>query len=94
MTLYWAGIREGECLALTPKKVLDNTQSLFISETFKRKDGEDIFDNTKNNNVREVSMPDFLHQELRYYMNALYGLGKDDRIFYFTKTALNKGWIA
>ncbi|WP_131929995.1 MULTISPECIES: site-specific integrase [unclassified Dehalobacter] len=91
MTLYWTGIREGECLALSPKKVLDAIQSLDINETFKRKDGEDIFDDPKTeNSVRVVSMPDFLYQELKYYMNALYGLGKDDRIFYFTKTALNK----
>ncbi|WP_434510136.1 tyrosine-type recombinase/integrase [Desulfitobacterium sp. AusDCA] len=90
MTLYWTGIREGECLALTPKKVLDKIQSLFISETFKREDGEDLFDKTKNDNEHEVSMPDFLYKELRNYMDALYGLGPNDRIFYFTRTALNK----
>jgi len=91
MTLYWTGIREGECLALSPKKVLDSIQSLDITETFKRKDGEDIFDDPKTeNSVRVVSMPDFLYQELKFYIKALYGLEKDDRIFYFTKTALNK----
>ncbi|WP_018213722.1 site-specific integrase [Desulfitobacterium hafniense] len=91
MTLYWTGIRVGECLALSPKKVLDDIQSLDITETFKRKDGEDIFDDPKTeNSVRVVSTPDFLFQELKSYMKALYGLGKDDRIFYFTKTALNK----
>lgn len=91
MMLYWTGIRVGECLALSPKKILDNIQSLNITETFKRKDGEDIFDDPKTeNSVRIVSMPDFLYQEVKHYMNALYGLGPEDRIFYFTKTALNK----
>lgn len=57
MTLYWTGIREGECLALSPKKVLDSIQSFDITETFKRKDGEDIFDDPKTeNSVRVVSI--------------------------------------
>ncbi len=91
MTLYWTGIRAGECLALRPQKVLEDIQSLNITETFKRKGGEDIFDDPKTeNSIRVVSMPDFLYRELRHYMKALYGLGPDDRIFYFTKTALNK----
>lgn len=91
MTLFWTGIRSGEALALSPKKVLNEIQSLNITETFKREDGEDVFDDTKTaNSVRVVSIPDFLYRELKQYMDALYGLTPDDRIFYFTKTALNK----
>ncbi|WMM24093.1 site-specific integrase [Tissierella sp. MB52-C2] len=90
MTLFWTGIRSGELLALTPKKILDDIESLDICETYKREDGEDVFDETKNENPRIVSMPDFLYKKFKQYMNSLYGLEANDRIFYFTRTALNK----
>lgn len=88
MTLYWTGIREGELLALTPKKILDDTKSLNIIHTYKRENGEDVFDATKNSRDRQVAMPDFLYQEMKSYIAALYGITPDDRIFYFTKYAL------
>jgi integrase len=90
LTLFWTGIRSGELLALTPKKVFDDIESLDICETYKREDGEDVFDETKNENPRIVSMPDFLYKEFKQYMDSLYGLEANDRIFYFTRTALNK----
>ena len=91
MTLYWTGMRVGELLALCPKKLFDDTKSLNITETYKREEGEDVFDDPKTeNSIRTVSMPDFLYHELKQYMDALYGLKSDDRIFYFTKSALNK----
>ncbi|WMM24026.1 site-specific integrase [Tissierella sp. MB52-C2] len=90
LTLFWTGIRSGELLALTPKKVFDDIESLDICETYKREDGEDVFDETKNENPRIVSMPNFLYKEFKQYMNSLYGLEANDRIFYFTRTALNK----
>lgn len=91
MTLYWTGIREGELLALSPKKILDAIKSLNITATYKREDGDDVFDDPKSENgVRVVSMPRFLYDELKWYTGALYGLGRDDRIFYYSKSALNK----
>ncbi len=90
MTLYWTGVREGELLALSPKKVLHDSASLNIFETYKREDGEDIFDDPKTeNSVRIVSMPDFLYDELNGYLDAIYDPDPGDRIFYFTKSALN-----
>lgn len=35
-------------------------------------------------------MPDFVYDELKYYVEGIYGISPTDRIFYFTKTALNK----
>lgn len=91
ITLFWTGIRSGELLALTPKKILDDIESLDINETFKREDGEDVLDDPKTENgFRVVSLADFNYQGLKQYMSSLYGLQKDDRIFYFSKTALNK----
>ncbi|CDI40832.1 protein of unknown function [Tepidanaerobacter acetatoxydans Re1] len=54
--------RVGELLALTPRKVIDDIESLNIAETYKREDGKDIFDDPKTeNSFRTVSMLDFLY---------------------------------
>ena len=91
MMLYWGGMREGELLALTPRRILDATHAIDIKETYKREHGKDILDATKSpNSVRKVTLPCFVFDELKNYMNLLYGLGQDDRIFYFTRSALNK----
>lgn len=91
MMLYWGGMREGELLALTPRKISDDTRTLNIKETYKRENGKDVFDDTKSpNSVRRVALPRFVFDELKKYTSMLYGLEQDDRIFYFTRSALNK----
>jgi integrase len=90
MLLYWCGIRSGECLALTKNKVLPDA-SIKIDATFKRVDYEDVLDDPKTEkSIRTVQMPDFVAVELASYIEGIYGLGEEDRIFYFTKSALNK----
>lgn len=37
-----------------------------------------------------ISIPDFLYDEIQEYISKLYGIEKGDRIFYFTKSALEK----
>lgn len=39
---------------------------------------------------RCISIPDFLYDDIHSYVPKLYGIEKEDRIFYFTKTALDK----
>lgn len=91
MILFWCGLREGECLALTPKKVLHKEKALDIYETYHRENGQDLFGPTKTeNSKRRVMMPDFVYNELVEYLNGTYGIEENDRIFYFSKTALNK----
>lgn len=91
MLLYWTGMREGECLALTPEKILHDSKSLNICHTYHKKDGKDVFGPTKTkNSVRTTTLPDFVYDELNYYVEGIYGISPTDRIFYFTKTALNK----
>lgn len=90
MTLFWLGIREGECLALYPSDLKwDN--HFTITKTYHRRHGEDSIGPPKTkNSVRKLSAPDFLVEEYRNYTQRLYGLGKNDRVFYFTKSALGK----
>jgi len=35
-------------------------------------------------------MPDFVYTELTEYIDSIYGIEENDRIFYFTRTSLNK----
>lgn len=91
MILFWCGLRIGECLALTPNKIIHEEMALDIYETYHRKDGQDIFGPPKTeNSIRHATMPNFVYNELVEYVNSLYGISENDRIFYFSKTALNK----
>lgn len=88
--LFWGGLRSGECLALTPNDILD-TKEVRVCKTLSRRCGEDMVSEPKTSRGnRCVTIPDFLYDELKQYMSNLYGLKPTDRIFYFSKTALNK----
>lgn len=91
MILYWCGLREGEALALTPGKIIHESKSLNIYETYHKIKGEDIFGPTKtDNSKRQTPMPDFVYDELMTYLESIMGIGNEDRIFYFSKSGLNK----
>lgn len=91
MILYWCGVRVGECLALTPEKIVHGTKSLDINQTYRRENSQDVFGETKTENgIRHVPMPDFLYDELQAYINSLYKIDEDERIFYFTQSAMNR----
>lgn len=90
MLLYWLGLRVGECLALTPDDILP-FHICRVEKTHHRKNGKDEAGPPKSeNSVRDVSMPDFLYDEVQSYIGALYEIQPTDRIFYFTHGTLNK----
>jgi integrase len=91
MILFWCGLRKGECLALTPQKIFHDTKSLNVTETFHRVDGEDIFGPPKTDNgIRTVHMPDFVYNELTRYIESIYGIKENEKIFFFAGSAMNK----
>lgn len=86
---FWTGIREGELLGLTPSKLSDH--SLRIEDNFQQTaSAGDIINLPKNRKIREVSLPDFLYDDLSNYINGLYGIQPEERIFFFTKSFLQK----
>lgn len=88
--LYYSGIRLGELLALTPADILPN-KMLDINKGFNVVDGEEVFMTTKTPySPRRISIPDFLYDEILSYIDKLYGIQPEDRIFYFTKSGLEK----
>lgn len=91
MILFWCGLREGECLALKPSCIIHNKKALSITETFHKINGKEVFGPPKtDNSIRTVPLPDFVYQELVGYIDKVYGLKDNDRIFYFTKPGIIK----
>ena len=85
--LFWTGIRISELLALTPADILD-TQEVDITKDCVKVNGQEIIQTPKTpRGVRRISIPKFLYDELKDYISKLYGIKKDDRIFYCTKAA-------
>lgn len=88
--LFWSGIREGELLALNSKDILDSPMAIHIDKNYYRWKGEDKIGLPKtDNSYRNASIPEFLYQEIHKYMDALYGITPDDRLFELTKSGLN-----
>lgn len=53
-------------------------------------EGEDVITDPKTpKSKRNVSMPDFLCEELKDYIGRLYGILPSDRIFHLTKSFLH-----
>lgn len=88
--MFWAGTRVGETLALFPQDILPD-KMIDINKTTSRREGIDNFYDPKTNkSFRKVPIPDFLYDEIQGYIGKLYGIKKDEQIFYFAKSTLNK----
>ena len=88
--LYWCGLRVGELLALTPQDIDFDNKVIRITKSYQRLEGKDVITDPKTpKSKRNVSMPDFLCEELKEYLGRLYGLLPTDRIFHLTKSFLH-----
>lgn len=88
--LYWGGLRLGELLALTKQDIDFKRGIIRINKSYQRIEGEDIITDPKTpNSIRNVQMPEFLAEELKDYINGLYGIEDDARIFPVTKSYLH-----
>lgn len=90
--LYWAGLREGEMLALTKSDINFKEKTITVNKTYQVLEGNHTITSpkTKKSN-RTVRIADTLCDELKNYINHLPGLDDDDRIFAtVTKSALSR----
>ena len=89
--LCFCAIREGEGLALTPRDINFTEKTLTISKTYIRINGEGKITSPKTRTSnRIVPIPDFLVEELKEYMNLLYDVGPDDRLFCLDKSNVTR----
>lgn len=88
--LYWCGIREGELLALTPADFDFERQTLTINKSYQRLKGRDVITSPKTpKSNRTIKMPKFLCEEMEEYLNSLYGIQANQRIFQISKSYLH-----
>ena len=67
--LYWCGIHEGELLALTPEDFDFAAETVSVSKSYQRLQGQDVITTPKTKkSVRTVKMPEFLCEEMRDYL--------------------------
>ena len=88
--LFYTGMRSGELLALTPADILPSKR-IDINKSYAKVKGEELFLEPKTPKAKRcISIPGFLYKDIQAYVAKLYGIEKGDRIFYFTKSALDK----
>lgn len=79
---FWTGCREGEMLALTKSDIDFARNQISISKNYYRAEGRDIITTPKTEqSARIIDIPQFLTQELKDYVDKLYGISDDERIF-------------
>ena len=86
MTLYWTGMRLGELLALNPKDVDLKKRTISITKSYQRLGKKDVITPPKTpKSKRVITIPEFLAADIKDYMDSLYDLQEDDRLFPITK---------
>ena len=86
MTLYWTGMCLGELLALNPKDVDLEKRTISITKSYQRLGKKDVITPPKTpKSKRVITIPEFLAADIKDYMDSLYDLQEDDRLFPITK---------
>lgn len=86
MTLYWTGMRMGELLALNPKDVDLEKRTISITKSYQRLGKKDVITPPKTpKSKRVITVPEFLAADIKDYMDSLYELQENDRLFPITK---------
>ena len=86
MTLYWTGMRLGELLALNPNDVNLEKRTISITKSYQRLGKKDVITPPKTpKSKRVITIPEFLAADIKDYMDSLYDLQEDDRLFPITK---------
>lgn len=87
--LYWTGLREGELLALTPSDFDLDEMTLSVTKSYQRLKRQDVITGPKTpKSVRIIAMPEFLRDEVCFFLEDCVDIGMDERIFRVTKCFL------
>lgn len=82
-------MREGELLALKPRRFDFERGTLTVAESYQRIDGQDVLTDPKTpKSKRVIAMPRFYAEEMEAFLSAL-DLDPDERIFPVTKYFLS-----
>lgn len=88
--MYWCGIRVGELLALTKMDIDFDNSTMTINKSYQRIGKKDVITPPKTEKSnRVIKMPEFLKNELEDYVNSIYDLNDDTRLFQVSKSYLH-----
>lgn len=86
MILYWTGMRLGELLALTSADIDLDKHTISITKSYQRLGKKDVVTPPKTpKSKRLITIPEFLVADIKDYMDSLYEVQEDDRLFPVTK---------
>lgn len=89
--LFWLGCRVGELLALTSEDIDFEGGTVSISKTYYRRNQTDYITPPKTESSnRKITIPKFLQEELKNFLDRQYGLTPEERIFPITDRAIQK----
>ena len=89
--LFWLGCRVGELLALTSEDIDFENGTVNISKTYYRRNQTDYITPPKTESTnRKITIPKFLAEEMKDFVDRQYGLTPEDRIFPITDRAIQK----
>ena len=84
--LFWTGVRIGELLALTVADIDFEAKSLNVSKSYQRIRKKDVITPPKTpKSNRRIAIPDFLLADLKDYINCMYCVEPNERLFPCTK---------
>lgn len=89
--LFWIGCRVGELQALTSQDIDFENGTVNISKTYYRRNQTDYITPPKTESSnRKITIPKFLAEEMKDFVDRQYGLTPEDRIFPITDRAIQK----
>lgn len=89
--LFWLGCRIGEVMALTFSDIDYEKSTVTINKTLFRRGKEILITTPKTeSSVREVTIPEFLVDEIKQYVESIYKPENDNRLFELTDRAVQK----
>lgn len=91
LMLFWLGCRVGELLALTSEDIDFEKGTVSISKTYFRRNKTDYITAPKTESSnRKITIPQFLQDEIKQFLDRQYELMPEERIFPITDRAIQK----
>ena len=91
LMLFWLGCRVGELLALTESDIDLEAGTVSISKTYFRRNKTDYITAPKTESSnRKITIPQFLQDEIKQFLDRQYELMPEERIFPITDRAIQK----
>ena len=91
LLMFFCGLRTSETLALLTSDFDFTRKTVSITKNYLRRNGEDIVSTPKTESSNRIlGMPDIVAEELKKYINSLYGIGPNERIFTVSRYTLRR----